>query len=103
MLILAVILVFIVLGYNTCNRVFDKDKAEVPDYIQVAPVAQTAPYVLQTDSRVYYIVKYTDDGKVITLTDYYTYDKKKWEHQTKTLLIDRQYYAYINLQKRGQE
>lgn len=111
LLIIVVIVIFVIIGIQACNNTFSKSNSvssAVPVYIKNAPPADKAPYVLQTDSRMYYVYKYLDSKQAVwngqslvsgitNLTDYYTYDKKKWIHQTSLLQIDKQYYKYVNL------
>jgi len=65
-----------------------------------APSVTLAPYAVQTASRVYYAVNYKDDGKVLTLQQYYTYTKNKWQLQKGELPLDRTVYGRIEVYKR---
>ncbi len=71
-----------------------------PEYLVAVPSVKAAPYVLTTSSRSYYVAKYTDDGKVVTLKDWYSYDAKKWVRSTKPFQIDRQVYGEVKMFKR---
>jgi len=65
-----------------------------------APSTTVAPYAVQTSSRVYYAVKYADDGKVITLQKYYAYINNKWQLQKGELPLDRAVYGRVEVYKR---
>src|SRR3990172_12696971 len=62
-------------------------------YNQNLPSVKVAPVAIQTSSRVYYVSKYTDDGKVLTLTLFYYYDKDRWTKTKIPLSIDRGIYG----------
>ncbi len=92
--------IVILVGISMANGNKAKASPATPQYISVAPSVKVAPYVLATSSRSYYVTKYTDDGKVITLTDWYSYDAKKWVRSTKPFQIDRQVYGEVKWFKR---
>ena len=101
LLVLAVVVVFAVMGLRTCGAAFvTSTAAPTEPYQEVAPPREEAPYVLATSTRVYYVTRYSDDGQVVTLHEYYTYDKKKWVGQTIPLRIDRAYYGEVRLHVR---
>ncbi len=99
-------LITLILGIGlliASNTFFNSDKsvvANAPEYIQKAPTIQQAAYAIQTTSRLYYVSHYTDDGKVVSLTDYYIFNSNKWEHQVKTLLLDREVYKFLKIYNR---
>jgi len=101
LLVLAVVVVFAVMGLRACGAAFGTSTATPTEpYQEVAPPREKAPYVLATSTRVYYVTRYSDDGHVITLHDYYTYDWKKWARQSSPLRIDRTYYGEVRLHVR---
>ncbi len=72
---------------------------DTPRYLETTPNINTAPIMMQTSSRLYYVADYTDDGVIITLKDWYSYDKK-WTRNTKPLLLNREVYGLIKITAR---
>ena len=103
LLVLVVVVLFAVMGIRTCGTAFGGTLTATPTepYQKVAPSRADAPYILATSTRMYYVTRYSDDGRVITLQDYYTYDRKKWVHQTTPLLVDRRYYGEVKIHVRA--
>ena len=100
--ILLILVLFLVGGFFIYNNA-TKDKVVAADYyIQVAPSVTQAPTLIQTTSRLYYVKSYTDDEKVITLTDWYSYDytQKKWLRNTQPFFIDRTVYGLVTVSSR---
>jgi hypothetical protein len=75
-------------------------KVAIPEYQEKAPDISLAPKVVRTESRIYYVAALSDDGQVLTLHDYYTYDKKKWQYSDRDLPLDRKYYGRIVIYNR---
>lgn len=73
---------------------------ETPEYQTIAPTIKEAPYIVQTSSRVYYVVEYENTGGGLTLLEYFTYDKKEWQKQTFPLTLSEQYYGKVVLNER---
>jgi len=78
----------------------DNKLVSAPEYIQKAPNTSKAPYAIQTTSRLYYVVSYQDQGDVVTLSDYFSYDKNKWQRYTIPLELNRAMYPVINIYNR---
>jgi len=101
LLVLAVVVVFAVMGLRACGAALGTSTATPTEpYQEVAPPREETPYVLATSTRVFYVTRYSDDGQVVTLHDYYTYDRKKWVRQSRPLRIDRAYYGEVRLHVR---
>lgn len=95
-LILVAVIVFAIMGIKACNTAFaDNPTVELPEYQKSAP--EDGLDVIQTSSRMYYARDYTDDGKVITLNEYYTYDSDKWQKSSVPLPLDRDIYGEIKV------
>jgi hypothetical protein len=62
---------------------------EAAPYQALMPPVASAPRIVQTTSRYYPYSTFTDDGKHLILTDYYTYDGDSWQHFTTSLPIDK--------------
>lgn len=103
-LILLAIVIFAFIGIKACNNAFNQPTAaattQPAKYQEIAPSKAQAPYVLATNTRVYYVSRYTDNQQVITLQEYFVYDKKGWKLQTQPLAIDRKYYGEVRLYER---
>ena len=101
LLIVLGIVVFAVVGFSRCTGPGDtSQQVTIPEYQEKAPEVKAAPYVVQTSSRVYYVKAYDDSDGIMTLYEYYTYDKDKWQKQELDLPIDRQYYGEILVYER---
>jgi len=90
-----IILFIIAVGFILISNQFGgNDKAQssngiaIPVYQQNAPPKAKAPRVVQTTSRIYYVATSKDDGKFLTLYDYYFYDKN-WQFTNKPLPLDK--------------
>lgn len=101
-LVFILVIIGIIIGVRTCSNMFNHGSkaAEPAVYQEKTPSISNAPYVVATDTRLYYVRKYTDDGQVITLEKYYTYDTKKWKLQNDTLPLDRKYYPRLKIYER---
>lgn len=81
--IVAGILVGVLIGYQACNRTGTKpEQQQLTPQEKKAPIVQLAPYILQTTSRVYYVVKYdkVSEDKII-LFKWYEWQKNDWISQ----------------------
>jgi len=74
-----------------------KNPQQAEYYQQIAPTVQQAPFVLPTPSRSYYIATFNDLPESLTLTNYYFYNKKEWEHSDIPLFFDRSITEYKNI------
>ena len=74
-------------GGQTTNQVGSSIQAKSP------PVSE-APYLLQTSSRAYYVASFKDSPEYLTMTVFYSYDKKKWQRYTIPLPIDKKVVPY---------
>jgi len=72
---------------------------QVPEFAKNVPSIKQAPTLVQTSSRQYYVQKYVDDGKVLTLQVFYAYDKN-WQKYSTPLAIDRAVYRGVSVTKR---
>ena len=101
---LFIVLVIVVIAFvnlNRCSGPGDtSQQVSVPEYQEKAPKVTDAPYVVRTSSRVYYVKAYDDSGGVMTLYEYYTYDKDNWQKQDLELPIDRKHYGEILVYER---
>jgi len=79
----------------------DRAQVAIPDYQEIAPSVQDAPYVVQTSSRAYYVATFKDTEEVLTLTNFYIYDKKKWQNSDIPLHLDRTIYGEVRPIKRN--
>lgn len=95
-----IILIAVAVGVIFYTQQFQQNTPdiEIPIYQEKAPSIQAAPYVLQTPSRAYYINKFEMQGDYLVLTDYYSYDKKKWRESDAPLYLDTTITGYKNLQ-----
>ena len=94
-LLLIIVGVVVAIAIGSQNK--PQAEASTPGIQAAAPTVAEAPYLLQTSSRLYYVVDYKDDNRVITLSSYYYYDKEKWALSEAPLDIDRKYYGAVNL------
>jgi hypothetical protein len=107
-LILLVVIAFIFFGVRACTSTFNKSTGtatavelpKVAEYQTIAPSTKQAPYVVSTGTRIYYVAKYTDNKQLITLQQYFTFDKNTWQVHKTPLLLDRKYYGEITIIKR---
>ena len=99
-LIIAVVGIGVAFLFGQFNRVNESSTMAFEPYQIIAPTFQQAPRVVQTESRIYYVATMHDDGRVLTLTNYYTYNEDSWQHQRKTLGLDRQLYGDIKIYNR---
>jgi len=65
------------------------EKAVTPQYQQISPSVQEAPYYLLTSTRAYYVATFEDTSRYLVLTNFYYYDRKKWENSDIPLYFDR--------------
>ena len=54
-------------------------------YQEHPPAFSEAPLMGQTATRAYYIGSTLEDGAILWLTDFYSFDTGEWEHQTTPL------------------
>ncbi len=104
LLVAGLIIVFIVFGLSSCSSALGGKKAgaqETPAYQKIAPGLQEAPYVLLTDTRVYYVAKYENTQDLINLTEYWSYDRKAWAKGKHPLPISRDYFKGARLYDRA--
>ena len=109
-IVLVVIGVFIFFGISTCNGLASKSstpavaaKPQPPmNYQTNAPDVKTAQFILLTDSRIYYVTRYTaaKDKQSITLNDYWVYDSKTWARKNNDLPVAKKYYRGAKLYDR---
>lgn len=72
----------------------------LPVYQINAPELSDAPYLIQTPSRMYYVVQYSDDGQIVLLMEYYEYNDNEWQHNNRMLTLDRLYYGTVKITHR---
>jgi hypothetical protein len=99
-ILLIVAVATLVISSRFGNSDSDNPNVKIPYYQEIAPPFAQAPKVLQTNSRVYYVATCFDDGKVITLYDYYVFNKDNWQYCDKPLPIDRSVYGEVKLYNR---
>jgi hypothetical protein len=85
-LILAVSIIGV---YTSFFKNATPQQSVIPIYQQIAPDIIQAPYVVTTPSRIYYVSRFVDDGRMVTLTKFYEYNKKKWQEGKLPLPLDR--------------
>ena len=85
---------------SSSNKQVAGEMPALPSYQQIAPDKKTAPYILATSSRVYYIEKCLEDKNTVTLQKYYIYNKKKWTMRDKMLVLDKAVMGKIEVKKR---
>ena len=85
------ILIAIAMGILYFNGAFsDKPlEARASAYQNTAPSISQAPYLLDTPSRAYYVVSHYENEHWLVLTEYYSYDRKKWEKSESPLAFDK--------------
>lgn len=98
-LLIVVISVIALFGIKSFNKQ-NTSTVEMPNYQVAAPDIKIAPTIVETSSRSYYVVSYTDDGNRITLTDWFDYDTKKWRRHKTPLPLDRNIYGEIRITQR---
>ena len=100
-LVLIGIIVGIIFGLKACNAALPNNTktptVEIAKYQQIAPKPTVAPYVVATSSRIYYVTKYTDTKQILTLLEYFTYDKTQWVKSKQPLRIDRNVYGEVRI------
>ena len=96
---LAVLIVGLLMLRN-CAMGSESLIVETPEYQKIAPAVKEAPYIVQTSSRVYYVVKYENSGEGLILLEYFTYDRKEWQKQTIPLPLSERYYGVVSLNER---
>lgn len=99
MLIVLVIVIIAFVSLNRCSSSTEQ-QVSIPEYQKVAPGVKDASHIVQTASRTYYVSKFSDSGGILTLNEYYTYDKNEWQKQDLNLPIDRKYYGEIQVYER---
>ena len=97
---LAIVIIVVVLIVINARSNAGAPSSPTPDYAKNIPTIQQAPTLVQTTTRTYYVVKYTDDGKVLMLTDYYSFNKK-WLKNKLPLIIDRAVYGRVTVSPRS--
>lgn len=104
-LIILIALVGAVFFFRTCSKTFggttNTTITKVPSYLSIEPTIDQAPYVVETGTRIYYVKKYIDNGQILTMQQYYTYDKDTWQFSNKSLALNRNVYGLITLTKRS--
>ncbi len=94
----------VLIGMVVCGGVIafsnasGQNNQENTKYVKVSVAYKDAPYILQTPDRGYYVATFRDDGEFLTLTDYYFYDKDKWEYSDSPLPFDRGLPEFKNLE-----
>jgi len=102
---LTIIPLIIAVGILVISNQFGSDEVEYPGgnvqyYQKVEPPFEEAPLVVQTSSRIYYVATLIDEGDILTLTDYYYFDKKKWVYSDVPLPLDRNTYGNMKVYNR---
>ncbi len=102
LLVMAIVAIIALVAINTfrSHTALKQVAVAIPAYQTLAPDKTLAPTIVQTSSRVYYVADFTDDGKIITLKSFYTFDKKKWELVNTPLQLDRSVYGRIEIYRR---
>ena len=100
-LVVVVIIVGAVFLIGYFNKQTSQLNIAVESYQRIAPSIQQAPRVVQTNSRVYYVATMSDDGQVLTLTNYYVYDKNEWQNVSLPLPLDRDIFGEIKIYNRS--
>jgi hypothetical protein len=84
-LIVVLIIVGGVMAWRACNPSLSPQEKELRLQNQTAPLVKTAPYIMQTSTRYYYLVKYKEiSDKVAVLYVWYEWDGSKWNLITDT-------------------
>ncbi len=107
-LILIGVVVFIFIGGRSVTRNIsgaltggDAEAApDIPAYQLTAPDKALARTIVQTNSRLYYVNDYTDNGRTVRLLAYYGYNGDDWVKSNTPLPLDRQYYGEIRIYER---
>lgn len=86
-----VIIGFIFYGVIQCNNTGPKI-AETPDYLKNTP---NTKYYVNTDSRIYYMDDYVDEGGIVTLLNFYEYNGKKWVFQEFNLPLVKAHFIEV--------
>ncbi len=98
------VIIIVSIGIIILSNQFNKASvsSDVPYYQTIAPDVQHAPYILQTPSRAYYVATYTDNKDSLTLTNFYYYDKAKWQRANEPLYFDKAIseFSKLEIQKR---
>lgn len=103
LIVLLAIVIFAVWGVKSCNTDFNRPAgAAVPieKYQEIEPTVKQAPYVLWTQTRVYYVSKYSGEPPAVTLEKYYTYDNDTWVLQDQPLVITEIIYGEYRIYER---
>lgn len=104
LIILAIlIVVLIVIPKLQCNSSPTNTQSKpLLEYQKSAPPITDAPYILETTSRIYYVIRYKDDGLIISLEPYayYVFSNNQWLLSPAPLLINRDVYGPVRLSTR---
>jgi hypothetical protein len=89
LLITAIVGIGILVAVNVFKGDDKQTQVQIPEYQRILPEISKAPRIVQTTTRYYPYATSIDSKDTMTLTDYYYYTDKKWEHSTKPLLIEK--------------
>jgi hypothetical protein len=85
--IIALVVFLVIRGQFSKNNTPQQFK--IPAYQLTLPTKQLAPRIIQTSTRYYAYATFTEDNQYFTLTDYYVYNTKDWQHFTSPLPINK--------------
>ena len=111
LIVVLILIIMVAVGFTTCGKSFDglfgkkgAATSDIPEmtqhYNQIAPSVSQANYVLQTSTRAYYVQSYTVKEHILTLNEYYNYDKNTWKKST-NLIIDLNIWGKVILYDRS--
>ena len=110
LLVIVVAAVFILFGISTCSHVFSGSKSKTAitatkedagPFDATAPPEAKAPYCLYTNTRYYYVTRYSTAKDSITLTEFWSYENKKWVKQAKPLTFNKSSFPNSKLVQRS--
>jgi hypothetical protein len=85
---------------GTETQASNKQTKQPAIYQETAPDIKSAPYVVTTSSRIYYVQQYSGSEQLLTLNRYYTYLGKEWIYKTEPLVLNHIYYGSIKIHER---
>jgi len=99
-LLIAVVALVVILGVM---RMFNKPTPPTNQQIMAstAPTTRQAPTMITTSTGQFYVKSFTDDGIILLLTKFYSYESSKWIYEQKIpLQLDRTVDKNIKITKR---
>ena len=104
LLLVGVIIVFAFIGIHACS-VLTRPKTStgqpVPAYALNVPPISEAPYMVQTQTRIYFVQSYSGTPTTtLTLNRFYSWDGKTWRLQTVPLTLVPKFIGPLRLYTR---